>query len=181
MSIKKIIFYNCIIFFAYLFFYQISMFLFNLDMLYGNLVFLPHSIRLIAAIVFGWFVLPGLFIAHLASSIIAGHIIDFHSLFISANASLSGYFAVYLITFFKIKNLSKLSNINFMQILFVVLFAGFFNSIGNFLIKDYFFTNIMSINFIFSYLIGDFIGGFIGLYILLKLLPSKFMISKVYS
>ena len=150
------------------------MYLFNLDILYGNLVFLPHSVRLIAAIVFGWVVLPGLFIAHLASSLIAGHSIDGHSLFISANASLSGYFAVFIITFFKIKNLNQLTNINFSQILFVVLFAGIFNSIGNFLIKDYFFDNIMSTNFIFSYLIGDFIGGFIGLYVLLKFLPKKY-------
>ena len=152
-----------------------------MEILYGNLVFLPHSIRLIAAIVFGWVVFPGLFIAHLASSLIAGHDIDVHSLFISANASLSGYFAVFIITFFKLKNLHQLTNINFSQILFVVLFAGIFNSIGNFLIKDYFFDNIMSINFIFSYLIGDFIGGFIGLYILLKLLPKKYMIPKIYS
>ena len=154
------------------------MLLFNFDILYGNLVFLPHSIRLIAAIVFGWVVFPGLFIAHLASSLIAGHVIDGHSLLISANASLSGYFAVFLITFFKVKNLNQLTNINFSQILFVVLFAGIFNSIGNFLIKDYFFDNIISINFIFSYLIGDFIGAFIGLYVLLKLLPKKYIVSK---
>ena len=151
------------------------MFLFNMEILYGNLVFLPHSIRLIAAIVFGWVVFPGLFIAHLTSSLIAGHSIDGHSLFISANASLSGYFAVAIITFFKLKNLHQLTNINFSQILFVVLFAAIFNSIGNFLIKDYFFDNIMSINFIFSYLVGDFVGGFIGLYVLLKLLPKKYI------
>ena len=178
MSIKKIFFFNFIIFFSYLIFYQTSMLLFNFDILYGNLVFLPHSIRLIAAIVFGWVVFPGLFIAHLASSLIAGHVIDGHSLLISANASLSGYFAVFLITFFKVKNLNQLTNINFSQILFVVLFAGIFNSIGNFLIKDYFFDNIISINFIFSYLIGDFIGAFIGLYVLLKLLPKKYIVSK---
>lgn len=180
MFIKKIIFHNFIIFFAYLVFYQVSMFLFDLDILYGNLIFLPHSIRLIAAIVFGWWVLPGLFIAHLVSSLIAGHAIDSHSLLISTNASLCGYFAVFLITFFKVKNFNHLININFSQVLFVVLFAGIFNSIGDFLIKDYFFDNIISINFIFSYIIGDFIGGFIGLYILLKLLPKN-LIKSIYS
>lgn len=149
------------------------MYLFNLDLFYGNLIFLPHSVRLIAAIVFGWVVFPGLFFAHLLSSIIAGHNVDIHSILISTNASLCGYLALLVINFFKIKNFKNLKDINFKHILFVVFFAGFFNSVGNFLIKDYFFENIVSINFILSYLAGDFIGGFIGLYLLLKLLPNK--------
>ena len=175
MSIKKILLYNFIIFCSYIALYEISMNLFNNEKYYGNLIFLPHSIRLISAIVFGWITFPGLFLSHLLSSILAGNDINMHSILISINASLSGYIAVFLITFFKIKNFNNLNNINFPQVLFVVLLAGIFNSMGDFLIKDYFFSDILSYNFILSYLIGDFIGGFIGLYLLLKLLPKKKM------
>ena len=173
MNINLIFLYNFLIFLSYIGLYEISMYLFNLDLFYGNLIFLPHSIRLIAAVIFGWVVWPGLYIAHLFSNIIVGNDINAHSLIISLNASLSGYIAVFIITFFNIKNFKDLTKIQFNHILFVVFFAGIFNSIGNFLIKDYFLNNIIGINFILSYLIGDFIGGFIGLYLILKFLPFK--------
>ena len=133
---------------------------------YGSYFFLPHSVRVIAAVIFGKIAFLGLFISHLiVSEFSTTRAIDIN-LLLSLVSSSSCYMAVFITHIFRISN-ANFEKIKFEQLLFIILLSSIINSIGTFLVFDNIFI-FSSLRFIFSYLIGDFVGGVIGFYIFIK-------------
>jgi len=170
MSFKKILIVNFSIFLSFTALFVLSINFWQLNLTYGNLLFLPHSIRIIAALIFGWISFPGLLLAH----IFCEAFIDGRNNFILPIYGAAIVFVVVeLLKYFEVFDFQQFSNVSFTNILFIVFLASVFNSIGSFLILDYSNSSalnedIISFNFIISYIIGDFLGGFLGLYIYLK-------------
>ena len=134
---------------------------------YGSYFFLPHSIRIIAAVIFGKIAFFGLFFSHLiVSEFSTSRMIDVN-LLLSLIGSSSCYIAVFIMHVFKMSK-ADFKGIKFEQILFIILLSSIINSIGTFLVFDNIFI-FSSFKFIFSYLIGDFVGGVIGFYIFIKI------------
>ena len=134
---------------------------------YGSYLFLPHAIRVIAAVVFGKIAFFGLFISHLlVAEFLTSRALDIN-LLLSLIGSSSCFIAVFILNLFKMskKNFNK---IKFEQLLFLILFSSIVNTIGTFLVFDNIFI-FSSIEFIFSYLVGDFFGGVLGFYLFIKI------------
>ena len=134
---------------------------------YGSYLFLPHSVRVIAAVIFGKIAFLGLFISHLIVSEFSTTRMININLLLSLVSSSSCYIAVFITHIFKITNIN-FEKIKFEQLLFIILLSSIINSIGTFLVFDNIFV-FSSFKFIFSYLIGDFVGGVIGFYIFIKI------------
>lgn len=170
MSFKKAIKVNVLIVFSFIFLHFLSIFLWQIDFMYGNLLYLPHSIRIIAALIFGWLSFPGLLIGHLFCEIYADKGTNY---LLVIYGSSSVFIVVELLKNFQVFDLKKFNDVNFINIIFIVFLASIFNAVGSFIILD-FYDQINSLNFIISYFIGDFLGGFIGLYLFLKFFYKYF-------
>ena len=134
---------------------------------YGSYFFLPHSVRVIAAVIFGKIAFLGLFISHLlVSEFSTSRTIDIN-LLLSLVGSSSCYIALFVTNIFKISNIN-FKGMKFEQLLFIILLSSIINSVGTFLVFDNIFI-FSSFKFIFSYLIGDFVGGVIGFYVFIKI------------
>ena len=133
---------------------------------YGSYLFLPHSVRVIAAVIFGKIAFLGLFISHLIVSEFSTTRMININLLLSLVSSSSCYIAVFITHIFKITNIN-FEKIKFEQLLFIILLSSIINSIGTFLVFDNIFI-FSSLKFIFSYLVGDFVGGVIGFYVFIK-------------
>ena len=164
MSPERIIKINSIICLSYIFLYFLSIYLWDLDFIYGNLLFLPHAVRLIAALIFGWVTFPGMLIGHVFCEF---YFSEGLNLLLAIYGACIVYLSVDILKYFKVFDLKNFNNVSFTHIIFIVFFASIFNAVGSFVIFDYY-NQINSLNFIFSYFIGDFLGGFIGLYLFLK-------------
>ena len=164
MSFERIIKVNSVICLSYIFLYFLSIKLWNFDFIYGNLFFLPHSVRLIGALIFGWITFPGMLIGHLFCEFY------FHNglkILLAIYGASIVFISIEILKYFQVFDLKNFNNVSFTHIIFIVFLASIFNAIGSFVIFDYY-NQINSFNFIFSYFIGDFFGGFIGLYLFLK-------------
>ena len=164
MTTERIIKINSIICLSYIFLEFLSIFLWDLDFIYGNLLFLPHSVRLIGALIFGWVTFPGMLIGHVFCEF---YFNEGLSLLLAIYGACIVYLSIDILKYFKVFDLKNFNNVSFTHIIFIVFLASLFNSIGSFVILDYY-NQINSFNFIFSYFIGDFLGGFLGLYLFLK-------------
>ena len=164
MSPERILKINSVICLSYIFLYSLSIYLWDLDFIYGNLLFLPHAVRLIAALIFGWISFPGMLIGHIVCEF---YFDEGLSLLLAIYGASIVYLSIEILKYFKVFDLKNFNNVNFTNIIFIVFFASIFNAVGSFVILDYY-NQIDSLNFIFSYFIGDFFGGFIGLYLFLK-------------
>ena len=170
MSFEKAIKVNVLIAVCYIFLYFFSLYLWEIDSIYGNLLFLPHSIRIIAALIFGWLSFPGLFIGHLFCEIFLDKSSNYLLVIYGSSCV---FILIELLKYFQVFDLRNFNNVNFVNIIFIVFLASVFNSIGSFIIYD-FYDQINSFNFIISYFIGDFLGGFVGLYFFLKFFYKYF-------
>ena len=170
MSFEKVIKINVLIAVSYIFLYFFSLYLWKLESFYGNLLFLPHSIRIIAALIFGWLSFPGLLLGHLFCAISFDNNTNY---LLVLYGSSSIFILIELLKSFQVFDLKNFKNVNFVNIIFIVFLASIFNSVGSFIIFD-FYNQINSFNFIFSYFVGDFLGGFIGLYFFLKFFYKYF-------
>lgn len=167
MSYKKILIINVSIFLSFITLYFVSIYLWQLNLIYGNLLFLPHSIRIIAALIFGWISFPGLLLAHIFCEVL---IDGNNNIILPLYGAIIVFLVIEILKYFEVFDFQNFNNVSFINILFIVFLASIFNSIGSFLILDYIYgTKIGSFNFVVSYIIGDFLGGFVGLYIYLKL------------
>ena len=170
MTLDRIIKINVLIAISYIFLYFFSLYLWGLDFIYGNLFFLPHSIRIIAALVYGWICFPGLFIGHLFCDIFFDKSSNYLLVIFGSTIV---FIVIEILKYFQVFDLKNFNNVNFVHIIFIVFLASIFNALGSFIIFD-FYDQINSFNFIFSYFVGDFLGGFVGLYLFLKFFYKYF-------
>ena len=157
---------NILIAAAFFLLFLVSDFIFSINSNIGNLIFLPNAVRVIAVLIGGWAMLPGLILGH----VMAGFLNEPNILLILVG-SICPLLAFYILKITNVLDLDKLYNIRFEQIIFFVFFTSFFNAIGSYFVlsSDVGIGNM----FIIRYFVGDFLGGILGLFIFLKLYEAK--------
>ena len=151
----------------------------SLDIAFAaSLIYLPHGLRVLATLIGGTKILPGLFFGHLISGFFF-HYVDFNfvllemlnnmslkNMLIVVLTSLGSTYAVIMSIYFLNLNLKIIKNISLKTIFIISIISSIINS---------FFTN--SIYYIgydnwhvseqfFQYILGDVVGAFIVFYFL---------------
>jgi hypothetical protein len=157
---------NILIAVTFFFLFLVSDFIFSINSNIGNLIFLPNAVRVIAVLIGGWAMLPGLILGH----VMAGFLNEPNILLIVVG-SICPFLAFYILKITNVLDLDKLYNIKFEQIIFFVFFTSFFNAVGSYFVLS---SDVgIGTVFITRYFVGDFFGAIIGLYIFLKLFKVK--------
>lgn len=145
------------------------------DVEVGSYLYLPIGAKILVFLLFGRHVLPGV----MASCIFCG-VVLFDSwggnfawgAFGAIMGAIAPLTSMWLIEKFKLATYSKLKNINFRHILFLIFFTAILHSLTRFII--YAKSAVFSINpvdFLSHYLVGDMIGGVVVIWSVLKILP----------
>ena len=155
---------NVVIFFSYvvLFIFQQhlifplqSKFL-NLEVLTGTLIFLPHGIRVLAVMIGGWHIFPGLFVAHLITAVYHLESVNEWESVIRALLTMIAIYTPYLIW--------GSQKISLQSIIIFSLISSILNSGLQTFYLQY---SLLNLNpyVLLTYLIGDILGAFILFYI----------------
>ena len=157
---------NILIATAFFLLFLASDFIFSINSNIGNLIFLPNAVRVIAVLIGGWLMLPGLILGHGMASFLHEP-----NILLILVGSICPFLAFYILKITNVLDLDKLYNIKFEQIIFFVFFTSFFNAVGSYFVLS---TDLGTGNiFIVRYFVGDFFGGILGLFIFLKLFKTK--------
>lgn len=174
MIIKKIFLDNFIVFSAYLIFFltqdQINSYLRPSAELYflASLIFLPHGIRILSFLIYGYSILPGLYVAHVYTGYLVftstPELLDHLNILIPPLVSVFSAVIAFKLINYKIKNNFINFNINF--IIKIILFTSFINSLGTNILRFFFQIgwNLRVEKEILFYFIGDVIGAAILFY-----------------
>ena len=144
----------------------------------GSLIYLPHGIRVIAVLAFGWNIFPALFIgSYLTGLYIINNNFDFSLLNITTGeiviiGSLISASCVFVSAYFvqALNPLAKLDvrNIEIKTILIVVIASSIVNSLFQNVLYGFAYSNWQSLVQFFQYLIGDTFGALL-IFFLVKL------------
>jgi hypothetical protein len=173
---------NILVFLLFLSFFFIQRIFFNLIQdttidFAGSLIYLPHGIRVLATLVGGRKIIPGLLLGHIASGLYAhsflantniefANILNLETSIINLLTSIGSSFCVLLALF--------ILNINYDYIKSITLKTIFLVSIISSVINSFFTNTIYFISYenweigtqFFQYILGDLIGALIIFYIL---------------
>ena len=144
----------------------------------GSLIYLPHGIRVIAVLAFGWNIFPALFIgSYLTGLYLINNNFDFSLLNITTGeiviiGSLISASCVFVSTYFvqALNPLAKLDvrSIEIKTILIVVIASSIVNSLFQNVLYGFAYSNWQSLVQFFQYLIGDTFGALL-IFFLVKL------------
>ena len=151
---------------------------FNSNNFSGSLIYLPHGIRVIAVLAFGWNIFPALFIgSYLTGLYLINNNFDFSLLNITTAeiiiiGSLISSSCVFISTYFvqALNPLAKLDvrSIEIKTILIVVIASSVVNSLFQNVLYGFAYSNWQSLIQFFQYLIGDTFGALL-IFFLVKL------------
>ena len=151
---------------------------FNSNNFSGSLIYLPHGIRVIAVLAFGWNIFPALFIgSYLTGLYIINNNFDFSLLNITTGeiviiGSLISASCVFVSAYFvqALNPLAKLDvrSIEIKTILIVVIASSIVNSLFQNVLYGFAYSNWQSLVQFFQYLIGDTFGALL-IFFLVKL------------
>jgi len=151
---------------------------FNSNNFSGSLIYLPHGIRVIAVLAFGWNIFPALFLgSYLTGLYLINNNFDFSLLNITTTeiiiiGSLISASCVFVSTYFvqALNPLAKLDvrNIEIKTILIVVIASSVVNSLFQNVLYGFAYSNWQSLIQFFQYLIGDTFGALL-IFFLVKL------------
>lgn len=151
---------------------------FNSNNFSGSLIYLPHGIRVIAVLAFGWNIFPALFIgSYLTGLYLINNNFDFSLLNITSAeiviiGSLISASCVFVSTYFvqALNPLAKLDvrNIEIKTILILVIASSIVNSLFQNVLYGFAYSNWQSLIQFFQYLIGDTFGALL-IFFLVKL------------
>ena len=151
---------------------------FNSNNFSGSLIYLPHGIRVIAVLAFGWNIFPALFIgSYLTGLYIINNNFDFSLLNITSAeiviiGSLISASCVFVSAYFvqALNPLTKLDvrSIEIKTILIVVIASSIVNSLFQNVLYGFAYSNWQSLVQFFQYLIGDTFGALL-IFFLVKL------------
>ena len=160
------------------FFVEIFVNYFNSNNFSGSLIYLPHGIRVIAVLAFGWNIFPALFIgSYLTGLYLINNNFDFSLLNITTTeiviiGSLISASCVFVSTYFvqAFNPGAKLDvrSIEIKTILIVVIVSSIVNSLFQNVLYGFAYLNWQSLVQFFQYLIGDTLGALI-IFFLVKL------------
>lgn len=167
-KIKKFFYINAVIIIIYLISFFIENIFFNIQRqilgtenhLNASLLFIPHGVRILAILLFGFHAIPGLFIAQVLTHL--DHYPEELYLAMSLNVSTTLSTMIILLIFYQ-KSSLLFEKINIKNIIFISILTSLVNSILNSLIKD-FHHFISHINFnenMIMYFIGDLLGALV--------------------
>ena len=155
---------NVIIFFSYILLfifqqhliYPLQSHFINLGVLTGTLIFLPHGIRVLAVMIGGWHIFPGLFVAHLITAVYHLESVNEWETLIRALLTMIAIYTPYLIL--------GSQKISLQSIIIFSLISSILNSGLQTFYLQY---SLLNLNpyVILTYLIGDILGAFILFYI----------------
>lgn len=155
---------NVIIFFSYILLfifqqhliYPLQSHFINLGVLTGTLIFLPHGIRVLAVMIGGWHIFPGLFVAHLMTAVYHLESVNEWETVIRALLTMIAIYTPYLIL--------GSQKISLQSIIIFSLISSILNSGLQTFYLQY---SLLNLNpyVILTYLIGDILGAFILFYI----------------
>ena len=155
---------NVIIFFSYILLfifqqhliYPLQSHFINLGVLTGTLIFLPHGIRVLAVMIGGWHIFPGLFVAHLITAVYHLESVNEWETVIRAFLTMIAIYTPYLIL--------GSQKISLQSIIIFSLISSILNSGLQTFYLQY---SLLNLNpyVILTYLIGDILGAFILFYI----------------
>jgi len=151
---------------------------FNSNNFSGSLIYLPHGIRVIAVLAFGWNIFPALFIgSYLTGLFLINNNFDFSLSNITASevviiGSLISASCVFVSTYFvqALNPLAKLDvrSIEIKTILIVVIASSVVNSLLHGVLYGFAYSDWQSLAQFFQYLIGDTLGALL-IFFLVKL------------
>ena len=155
---------NVVIFFSYILLfifqqhliYPLQSHFINLGVLTGTLIFLPHGIRVLAVMIGGWHIFPGLFVAHLITAVYHLESVNEWETVIRALLTMIAIYTPYLIW--------GSQKITLQSIIIFSLISSILNSGLQTFYLQY---SLLNLNpyVILTYLIGDILGAFILFYI----------------
>ena len=155
---------NVIIFFSYILLfifqqhliYPLQSHFINLGVLTGTLIFLPHGIRVLAVMIGGWHIFPGLFVAHLITAVYHLESVNEWETVIRTLLTMIAIYTPYLIL--------GSQKISLQSIIIFSLISSILNSGLQTFYLQY---SLLNLNpyVILTYLIGDILGAFILFYI----------------
>jgi len=151
---------------------------FNSNNFSGSLIYLPHGIRVIAVLAFGWNIFPALFIgSYLTGLFLINNNFDFSLSNITASevviiGSLISASCVFISTYFvqALNPLAKLDvrHIEIKTILIVVIASSVVNSLMQNVLYGFAYSDWQNLTQFFQYLIGDTLGALL-IFFLVKL------------
>ena len=155
---------NVVIFFSYILLfifqqhliYPLQNHFINLGILTGTIIFLPHGIRVLAVMIGGWHIFPGLFVAHLITAVYHLESVNEWETVIRALLTMIAIYTPYLIWGSR--------KISLQSIIIFSLISSILNSgLQTFYLK----YSLLNLNpyVLLTYLIGDILGAFILFYI----------------
>ena len=155
---------NVVIFFSYILLfifqqhliYPLQNHFINLGILTGTIIFLPHGIRVLAVMIGGWHIFPGLFVAHLITAVYHLESVNEWETVIRALLTMIAIYTPYLIWGSR--------KISLQSIVIFSLISSILNSgLQTFYLK----YSLLNLNpyVLLTYLIGDILGAFILFYI----------------
>ena len=155
---------NVVIFFSYILLfifqqhliYPLQSHFINLGVLTGTLIFLPHGIRVLAIMIGGWHIFPGLFVAHLITAVYHLESVNEWETVIRALLTMIAIYTPYLIW--------GSQKISLQSIIIFSLISSILNSGLQTFYLQY---SLLNLNpyVLLTYLIGDILGAFILFYI----------------
>lgn len=164
MSLKKFLSIVFITFFSYLFLHHFQMLVYSGNFFieevnaYAYSVYMPHGLRILFFLIYGFWSIPGLLIAHFVSSLETDFINSFHQL-LSINIAT---ICVPLTALALEKNFKEIENkFNLKYLIFLTLLSAFING---FFTNFYRYLTIFEKNFVrfcdefFGYFVGDILG-----------------------
>ena len=155
---------NVVIFFSYILLfifqqhliYPLQNHFINLGILTGTIIFLPHGIRVLAVMIGGWHIFPGLFVAHLITAVYHLDSINEWETVIRALLTMIAIYTPYLIWGSRKTSLQS-----------IIIFSLISSILNSGLQTFYLQYSLLNLNpyVILTYLIGDILGAFILFYI----------------
>lgn len=155
---------NVVIFFSYILLfifqqhliYPLQNHFINLGVLTGTLIFLPHGIRVLAVMIGGWHIFPGLFVAHLITAVYHLESVNEWETVIRALLTMIAIYTPYLI--WGSRKISLQS---------IIIFSLISSILNSGLQTFYLQYSLLNLNpyVLLTYLIGDILGAFIFFYI----------------
>lgn len=145
----------------------------------GSPLFLPMGAEILAYLIFGYRVLPGVMTANFGVGCILWHdwfgslVFGFlgHTVF----GSIAPILAIQLMRSLHLSDFFQGDKINFRHILFLILLTALINTLGKFFIyMNHIDETIDPVMFLLSYLGGDILGALVFIVLALKLMPFVF-------
>lgn len=147
----------------------------------GSYLYLPIGAKILAFLLFGRQVLPGVIVACLFCGVVlfdawGGHY--FYGALGAVLGALAPLASMWMLDKSDVTNFKDLANINFRHVLFLIFFTSIIHALSRYVLyaKSEVFT-VNPIDFLSHYLVGDILGGIVVIWTVLKIVPV--IISKI--